>query len=226
MNRVAESMRAGLRPVRPLASRSTYAVILSVILICAFGLAASSMVAYGWEEMGPKETTLVLVALGLGAAVCVRSLLKQMTPSGLYQVRPELLPTLVVGALALGSAVLFHFEREETFWSDAWICLKIGLSIAVPTAALVWLVIRRGLILSPVLTGGTAGVLAGLVGASALEVHCPNLDAWHILVSHLGVAVCAWDLRPGDWSHRPCSQRLPHNDSPLASKPLVSRETD
>jgi hypothetical protein len=22
-----------------------------------------------------------------------------------------------------------------------------------------------------------------------LEIHCPNLDAWHILVSHLGVAV-------------------------------------
>ena len=25
-----------------------------------------------------------------------------------------------------------------------------------------------------------------------LEIHCPNLDAWHILVSHLGVAMlCA-----------------------------------
>jgi hypothetical protein len=25
-----------------------------------------------------------------------------------------------------------------------------------------------------------------------LEIHCPNLDAWHILVSHLGVAIlCA-----------------------------------
>ena len=28
-----------------------------------------------------------------------------------------------------------------------------------------------------------------LVGTSVLEIHCPNLDAWHILVSHLGVAI-------------------------------------
>jgi len=141
--------------------------------------------------MGARETILVLVALALGAAVCVRALLKQMTPAGLYQVRPEWLPPLVVGALALGSAILFPFEREETFWSDTWTCLKIGLRIALPTAAFVWLVIRRGLILSPMLTGATIGVVAGLVGAGALEVHCPNLDAWHILASHLGAAACA-----------------------------------
>jgi hypothetical protein len=39
------------------------------------------------------------------------------------------------------------------------------------------------------MTGAATGLLAGLVGTSALEIHCPNLDAWHILVSHLGVAV-------------------------------------
>ena len=38
----------------------------------------------------------------------------------------------------------------------------------------------------------TAGLLAGLAGTSMLEIHCPNLDAWHILLSHLGVAIlCA-----------------------------------
>lgn len=190
MNRAAELMKAGLRPVRPLASRSTYTIVLSAILVCAFGVAASSMSPYGWEEMGGGETVLVLLALALGAAVCVRSLLKQMTPAGLYEVKPELLPPLVIGALAIGSAILFRFEREEKLWSGAWVCLRIGLSIALPTVALVWLVIRRGFFLSPAVTGTTAGVVAGLIGTGALEVHCPNLAASHILVSHLGVAVC------------------------------------
>ncbi len=55
-----------------------------------------------------------------------------------------------------------------------------------------WLVLRRGAVLSPSMTGAATGLLAGLVGTSVLEIHCPNLDAWHILVSHLGVAVlCA-----------------------------------
>jgi hypothetical protein len=42
------------------------------------------------------------------------------------------------------------------------------------------------------MTGAAAGSLSGLLGASCLEIHCPNLDASHILVGHLGVAVvCA-----------------------------------
>ncbi len=117
-----------------------------------------------------------------------------MAPAGRYTVGPELLPALVVGALAIGTAASFHFEREDEFWATSWVCLKIGLGVAMPTAALVWLVIRRGTVLAPGVTGATAGVLAGLIGAAALEVHCPNLDAWHILVSHVGVAVCAGSL--------------------------------
>jgi hypothetical protein len=46
--------------------------------------------------------------------------------------------------------------------------------------------------LSPGMTGAATGLLAGLVGTTVLEIHCPNLDAWHILISHLGVAMlCA-----------------------------------
>jgi hypothetical protein len=52
-----------------------------------------------------------------------------------------------------------------------------------------WMMLRRGAILSPGMTGAATGLLAGLAGTSVLEIHCPNLDAWHILVSHLGVAM-------------------------------------
>jgi len=190
MDRVAESMRADLRPVRPLASPATYGLVIAAILLGAFGFATYSMQAYGWEEMGARETILILTALTLGAVACVRSLVKQMAPAGRYRVSPELLPSLVVGGLAIGTAALFGFEREDEFWASSWICLKIGFSIALPTAALVWLVLRKGVFLAPAFTGATAGVLAGLVGAAALEVHCPNLNAWHILLSHVGVAVC------------------------------------
>jgi len=39
------------------------------------------------------------------------------------------------------------------------------------------------------LTGATTGLLAGLVGTTVLELHCPILNGWHILASHLGVAI-------------------------------------
>ena len=33
------------------------------------------------------------------------------------------------------------------------------------------------------------GMLAVLVGTTVLEVHCGNLDIWHILVWHVGIAL-------------------------------------
>ena len=41
----------------------------------------------------------------------------------------------------------------------------------------------------PMLADAIATMFAGLAGTTALGIHCPNLDAWHILASHLGVAV-------------------------------------
>src|SRR5262249_38200360 len=76
--------------------------------------------------------------------------------------------------------------------SRSWGCLRAGIPIGIFAAVPLWLVLRRGAILSPRMTGAATGLLAGLVGANVLEIHCPNLDAWHILVARLGVPVlCA-----------------------------------
>ena len=48
-----------------------------------------------------------------------------------------------------------------------------------------------GAILSPGLTGAVAGGLAGVIGLMVLEVRCPNLSGYHILVWHWGVALLA-----------------------------------
>jgi hypothetical protein len=89
-------------------------------------------------------------------------------------------------------AVLFQFQHEQNFWGHAWPCIRAGIPIGVLAAVPFWLILRRGAILFPAMTGATTGLLAGLVGTSVLEIHCPNVDAWHILVSHLGVAMlCA-----------------------------------
>jgi hypothetical protein len=35
------------------------------------------------------------------------------------------------------------------------------------------------------------GLLAGFVGVTVLEIHCPNLDRMHIADGHLGAALTA-----------------------------------
>jgi RNA polymerase sigma-70 factor (ECF subfamily) len=105
---------------------------------------------------------------------------------------PRLLPVGITISLIVAIAVLFQFQHERDFWGNAWACIRAGTPIGVLAAVPFWLVLRRGAILSPSITGAATGLLAGLVGASVLEIHCPNLGAWHILVSHLGVAIlCA-----------------------------------
>ena len=89
--------------------------------------------------------------------------------------------------VAMVMAILFQFQQEGNFWGNAWICIRAGTSIGILAAVPFWLVLRQGAILSPRMTGAAAGLFAGLVGTSVLEFHCPNLDAWHILLSHIGV---------------------------------------
>jgi hypothetical protein len=43
----------------------------------------------------------------------------------------------------------------------------------------------------PRVTGATAGALAGLSGLTVLEIFCPNLNAYHILVWHMGAVLAS-----------------------------------
>jgi hypothetical protein len=67
--------------------------------------------------------------------------------------------------------------------------MKNGLTYSVPAALLFWLLLRRGAILCPKIIGAAAGGLAGLIGLSVLEVNCPNLNIFHVLVWHWGVVL-------------------------------------
>jgi hypothetical protein len=86
-------------------------------------------------------------------------------------------------------AGVFQFQHEQNFWRQGWSCLRAGVPLGLVAALPFWLLLRRGAILAPRIAGAAAGLLAGLVGTSALEIHCPILDAWHILTWHLGVAL-------------------------------------
>jgi len=130
--------------------------------------------------------------LAISTGLLAYSLVHQMAPGSRHRIPPKLLPVGVIISLTVAMAVLFQFQHERNFWTKGWACLRAGIPIGILAAVPFWLLLRRGAVLSPSITGAATGLLAGLVGTSVLEIHCPNLDAWHILVSHLGVAMlCA-----------------------------------
>ena len=187
--RIEREIAANLRPVHPIASRRLIFVSLVTIFGCVIAAGVYRMGAFALAAMTSMQAAGILGALAICTGLLALSLVQQMSPGSLYWISPRLLPVGILSALAISIAVLFQFQPEQNFWVRAWVCFRTGTPLGVIAATLFWLILRRAAVLSPPMTGAAAGLLSGLVGAACLQIHCPNLDASHILVGHLGVAV-------------------------------------
>lgn len=179
---------ADLRPVRPVAPKRYLFATLIAAFVCVVGLVVYCIGPFAITVMSPLQAGAILGALAISTGLLAYSLVHQMIPGSRHRIPPRSLPVGIMISLTAVVAVLFQFQHERDFWASGWSCIRTGTSIGALAAVPFWLILRRGAILSPSMTGAAAGLFAGLVGTAALEIHCPNLDAWHILVSHLGVA--------------------------------------
>jgi hypothetical protein len=192
VRQMAEGMATNLRPVRPVPPARYFFGAFVGIFFSVVALGVYRMGAFAIAVMTPLETSAILSALAISTGLLAYSLVLQMVPGSRHRIPPGLLPIGITISLAIAIAALFQFQHERNFWGDAWACIQAGAPLGLLAAVPFWLILRQGAILSPGMTGAATGLLAGLVGTSVLQIHCPNLDAWHILVSHLGAAMlCA-----------------------------------
>jgi hypothetical protein len=110
-----------------------------------------------------------------------------MAPGSKHAVPPAVLPVAILVVLMMVITAMFRSQPESAFLRNGAMCMKNGLRYSMPAAFLLWLILRRGAVLHPKLSGAVAGGLSGLAGLSILELNCPNLNAFHILVWHAGV---------------------------------------
>ena len=192
LRQMAEGMATNLHPVRPVAPAPYFFGAFVGIFVSIVALGVYRMGAFAIAVMTPVQTAAILSALAISTVLLAYSLVHQMVPGSRHRIPPRLLPVAITISLTIAIAVLFQCQHERGFWGDAWACIRAGIPIGFMAAVPFWLVLRRGAILSPGMTGAATGLLAGLVGTCVLAIHCPNLNAWHILVAHLGVAMlCA-----------------------------------
>src|SRR5258708_7213547 len=192
LRQIERGIIADLHPVRPLTpARYLFAVFVG-IFISIVALGAYRMGAFAMAVMSPLQAGAILGALAASAGLLAYSLVQQMVPGSRHHIPPRWLAAGIVISLMVAIAALFQFQHDRNFWANGWACLRAGTPIGIIAALPIWLVLRRGAIFSPGMTGAATGLFAGLVGTSVLEIHCPNVDAWHILVAHLGVSIlCA-----------------------------------
>ena len=189
LRQLERTLTADLRPVRPLAPRRYFFAAFVSIFVVIVALGAYRLGAFGIPEMSLAQNVAVLGALGASVCLLAWSIVQQMGPGSRHRLPPAILPFLVIVCLALVMASFFTVEDEDNFWAQGWVCLRSGALFGFLAAIPFWFLLRRGAILSPRLSGAATGLLAGLVGTTALEIHCPILGLAHILTWHLGVAI-------------------------------------
>jgi hypothetical protein len=202
LERIDESIKPSLRPVRPLPP--VWLMAVGLVLVCsAVSLAGAARSGFfGAAKMNLLERSLVFPALGLLASVAAVSFVHQMLPASRLRLSPGVLLALSSVALLAAFAGLFRDYHTDHFFSAGIACLLIGLLHAIPAGLLSWLMLRRGFAVNPASAGLVAGTLGGLAGVGMLELHCPNFQAAHILVWHIAVvpvsaalgAMLGWEL--------------------------------
>jgi hypothetical protein len=177
-----------LHPVRPLASSRFFLFACATIFLCIVAIGATFGIN-GWGALSMGQRIAVFGTLAGSAILLAVSMVGQMVPGSKYALAPAALPIAILTALLIVLTASFQPQKEAAFVADGLAHMKAGLTCSIPAALLFWLLVRRGAMLFPKLIGAAAGGLAGLIGLSVLEIICPNLNVFHILIWHWGVVL-------------------------------------
>jgi hypothetical protein len=189
VERLQKMIVGDLRPVRPLPPPWIFFAAFAVIFIALSCIGGLYLGPYDWFVLMPAQRIAVFATLAGSAGLLAFSLVRQMVPGQKSLLRPGLLPVPIFVLLSLAIAAISQMRTDPLFLRQGEKCLKAGVPYAIPAAVMFWSILRRGAILSPRAVGAITGMLAGLVSTTVLEVHCPYLNVWHILVWHVGIAL-------------------------------------
>ena len=191
MARLQNSATERLRPVSPLPSPGFFVgVFLAILLALAFaGVARFGMP--GFHALSLVRKIVIFSLLGAVAWALAVAVARQMMPASRRWINVGPLAGGIIVVLLIVFALLFRNFDWHAFTSAGTWCLRTGIECAIPAGFLIWLLLRRGVVLNPVSAGALAGALSGLVGLTMLELHCPIFNAFHILFWHVGVLILA-----------------------------------
>lgn len=191
IERITAMLAKDLAPVQPLARPIVFLAGLALVFLVSVALGSWLLGTNGWRQLGTVQKFAVLVPQSACAGLLASSLVRLMVPGSRHPSSPMLVPVGVLSLLVVAILVSFSSHPESRFIASGVGCMQTGLAYAVPAAAAFWLLLRCGAILAPGLTGASAGGLASLAGMGVLDMRCPNSNAYHILIWHVGVALVA-----------------------------------
>ena len=191
MARLQSSATEHLRPVSPLPSPGFFVGVFLVILVAIAFAGVARFGMPGFHALSLFRKIVIFSLLGVSAWTLAVAVAHQMTPGSRKWMNAGPLVGGIIAILLAAFALLFRNFDWHAFTSGGMWCFRTGIECAIPAGFLIWLLLRRGLLLNPVSAGALAGALSGLVGLTMLELHCPIFNAFHILFWHAGVMILA-----------------------------------
>ncbi|MCL6506024.1 MAG: DUF1109 domain-containing protein [Bryobacteraceae bacterium] len=189
--RITRCVRASLQPVKPAPAASLFfsAFVGTAALLLLATLAMKG--APGWVVMGWRQALVVSLTLAAGLLMVAFSLSRQLLPGARQWISPRLAWVAAVGLFGFGVAMGMPWKARIAK-AAGFHCALHELMFATATAAILLVILRRGVVLAPIRLGATAGALAGLSGAMVLHFQCTVPEAPHVLLWHVTVPlVCA-----------------------------------
>lgn len=190
MRRIAGQLAVSKEAVQPITAPGWLALRLwlgfaGVGLSLAWGFVRFSGETNGLDLISPAQAISILATIGAVAAIFVFLLAKQMIPGS----RPLISAGYAVGlggvAVAAGFLLLFPWSPVEPLtFLMGWRCSLRESTVALPAAAVLWLLARQGVVTKPSAAGCIMGALAGLTGLTAFQLRCPIQDSLHLLAWH------------------------------------------
>ncbi len=191
LNSFAARMTENLAPVRPLPSNRTLTLLFTALFI-VFALSAAMPVGYlGFYALSIFQKVAIYAGISACALFLSATLVPQMIPGAKRSLNPAVVFPTVLLALVLITLAMFDNFAMDRFVARGIPCFRFGTICAAGSGMLVWLLLRKGFLISPLLTGITAGGFAGLTGFAVLALHCPIQNVTHVVVWHLGVIAVA-----------------------------------
>lgn len=187
--RVRARIAEYLSPVTPLPSQATLILLTVAILVIVPSAVLAVIGDGGLHVITPLQLTMWIVVIGAAEGMLSVSVAGLMVPGSRHRLHPRLLIFACIAAYLTTAILFFRHSKIAHSLQEGTTCLLIGCGVAIPSAFVLWLLTRKGLVLSWPLTGCVIGLLAGLVGTSVLLFHCTLPEMMHQGIWHTGVLV-------------------------------------
>jgi hypothetical protein len=190
IERAKAALPGRIVPVRPLAPPSMFLLAFLAAFAVISVACASLLGMAGLRALDDFQRAVIFPLLVLVAAIAALAAAREMRPAGGRRIGRFALAASTAGLLA-AFAFLLRDYATPNFVPQGIRCLVAGLVCAIPTAAILYLFLRRGFVLDWPSAGLALGTLAGLSGVAMLEMHCPILQAPHVMFWHVAVVPLA-----------------------------------